>query len=85
MAPPHAPDTRGAVLIRTLKYFKSGRNDSSRGFLVLSIRRSYLRKPSHRPVDILPNARREVSSGLRCPRTEAVLPGHSRRGIRTVC
>jgi hypothetical protein len=34
------------------------------------------RKPSHRPVDILPNARREVSSGLRMPpRTEAVLPG----------
>ena len=25
-----------------------------------------LRKPSHRPVNILPNARREVSSGLRC-------------------
>src|SRR5712671_3070988 len=34
---------------------------------LLSIRRSYLRKPSHRPVYILPNARREVSSGLRCP------------------
>ena len=33
----------------------------------VSIRRSYLRKPSHRPVYILPNARREVSSGLRCP------------------
>src|ERR1700731_1443409 len=32
-----------------------------------SIRRSYLRKRSHRPVYILPNARREVSSGLRCP------------------
>jgi hypothetical protein len=31
-----------------------------------SIRRSHLRKPSHRPVHILPNARREVSSGLRC-------------------
>jgi hypothetical protein len=30
------------------------------------IRRSHLRKPSHRPVHILPNARREVSSGLRC-------------------
>jgi hypothetical protein len=25
------------------------------------------RKPSHRPVDILPNARRQVSSGLRMP------------------
>jgi hypothetical protein len=25
------------------------------------------RKPSHRPVNILPNARREISSGLRCP------------------
>ena len=34
---------------------------------VLRIRRFYLRKPSHRPVYILPNARREVSSGLRCP------------------
>ena len=33
----------------------------------LSIRRSYLRKPSHRPVYILPNARREVSSGLSLP------------------
>jgi hypothetical protein len=52
---------------------------------LLSIRRSYLRKPSHRPVYILPNARREVSSGLRCPRTEPVLLGHSRQGIRTVC
>jgi hypothetical protein len=31
------------------------------------------RKPSHRPANILPNARREVSNGLRCPRTEAVL------------
>jgi hypothetical protein len=58
---------RAAVLIRTAQYFKLGRNDSSWGFLVLSIRRSYLRKPSHRPVNILPNARREVSSGLRCP------------------
>jgi hypothetical protein len=52
---------------------------------LLRIRRSYLRKPSHRPVYILPNARREVSSGLRCPRTEAVLLGHSRQGNRTVC
>src|ERR1700731_1526282 len=33
----------------------------------LSLRRSYLRKPSHRPVYILPNARREVSSGLSFP------------------
>src|SRR5713226_293038 len=51
---------------------------------LLSIRRSDLRKPSHRPVYILPNARREVSSGLRCPRTEAVLlgtPGHFRTSI----
>ena len=48
--------------------FKFGRNDSSSGFLVLSaIGDLDLRKPSHRPVNILPNARREVSSGLRMP------------------
>jgi hypothetical protein len=54
--------------------FKFGRNDSSSGFLVLSaIGDLDLRKPSRRPVNILPNARREVSNGLRCTRTEAVL------------
>src|ERR1700688_1507839 len=37
------------------------------GLTPSSIRRSDLPKPSHRPVDILPNARRMVSSGLRCP------------------
>src|ERR1700736_6967062 len=50
-----------------------------------STRGSYLRKPSHRPVYILPNARREVSSGLRCPALRPFCFGHSRRGIRTVC
>jgi hypothetical protein len=44
--------------------FQLGRNVPSWGFLVLSDRRFYLRKPSYRPVDILPNARREVSIGL---------------------
>ena len=70
---------RAAVLIRTAKYFKLGRNDSSWGFLVVSIRRSYLRKPSHRPVNILPNARREVSSGPQMPGTEAVLQANSKK------
>jgi hypothetical protein len=58
---------RPAPSVASPTNFKLGRNDSSWGFLVLNIRRFYLRKPSHRPVYILPNARREVSSGLRCP------------------
>jgi hypothetical protein len=46
------------------------KRESIRGYLVLessAIGDLDLRKPSHRPVNILPNARREVSSGLRCP------------------
>ena len=47
--------------IRTEQFILGGSWSSAIGDLDL-------RKPSHRPVDILPNARREVSSGLRCIR-----------------
>src|ERR1700739_2963328 len=38
--------------------------------------------PSHRPVYILPQCPAEVSSGLRCPPTEAVLLGKRGRQLR---
>jgi hypothetical protein len=60
------------------QYFRFGRNDSAWGFLVLE--RSEIDSASQATdrVNFLPNARREVSIGLRCPpRAEAVLLGHS--------
>src|ERR1035437_441998 len=59
---------RPAPSVASPTNFKLGRNYSSWGFLVLrAFGGSHLRKPSHRPVYILPNARREVSSGLSLP------------------
>jgi hypothetical protein len=59
-SPPNEAAYRGL----DTRYFKFGRNDSSWRFLVLQQSEIDLRKPSHRPVDILPQCPAE---GLKRP------------------
>jgi hypothetical protein len=47
--------------------YKLGGNDSSWGFLIPQHSAIYLRKPSHRPVYILPNARRRSQAASDAP------------------